>query len=152
MQTISKMFRNLAAGISLLLLTFVLIPGGLAQETTGGLEGTLKDGTGAAPQIREGMFVKFTEKYVRKIGGNVSYRGRNKRRYKIRGGINCWWHWSRAYLRHLFMAKEMLGPILLSLHNIAFYQNLVRDMRLAVQEGRMAEFRTVRLAQWETAN
>lgn len=47
MQTISKMFRNLAAGISLLLLTFVLIPGGLAQETTGGLEGTLKDGTGA---------------------------------------------------------------------------------------------------------
>ncbi len=60
--------------------------------------------------------------------------------------------WSRAYLRHLFMAKEMLGPILLSLHNIAFYQNLVRDMRLAVQEGRMAEFRAVRLAQWETAN
>lgn len=60
--------------------------------------------------------------------------------------------WSRAYLRHLFLAKEMLGPILLSLHNIAFYQNLVREMRQAVQAGRMAEFRAVRLAQWETAN
>ena len=60
--------------------------------------------------------------------------------------------WSRAYLRHLFLAKEMLGPILLSFHNIAFYQTLVRDLRLAIQEGRLAEFRAVRLAQWETAN
>ena len=47
MQTISKMFRNLAAGLSLLLLTFVLIPGGLAQETTAAIQGTVKDSTGA---------------------------------------------------------------------------------------------------------
>jgi queuine tRNA-ribosyltransferase len=59
--------------------------------------------------------------------------------------------WSRAYLRHLFMAKEMLGPILLSLHNIAFYQNLVRELRLAILNGRVTEFRAVRLAQWKAS-
>ncbi len=55
---------------------------------------------------------------------------------------------SRAYLRHLFMAKEMLGPILLSLHNIAFYQTLLRDMRAAIREQRVQEFRAVQLARW----
>lgn len=56
--------------------------------------------------------------------------------------------WSRAYLRHLFMVNEMLGPVLLSLHNIAFYQNLMSDLRQAIQTGQTAEFRTMRLAQW----
>ncbi len=41
-------------------------------------------------------------------------------------------HLSRAYLRHLFMANEMLGPILLSLHNLAYYQHLMRQMRAAI--------------------
>ena len=59
--------------------------------------------------------------------------------------------WSRSYLRHLFMAKEMLGPILLSLHNIAFYQTLVRELRVAILESRVAEFRAVRLAQWKAS-
>lgn len=56
---------------------------------------------------------------------------------------------SRAYLRHLFMAGEMLGPILLSLHNIAFYQRLMRDLRAAICENRATEFRSVRLARLE---
>lgn len=56
--------------------------------------------------------------------------------------------YSRAYLRHLFIAKEMLGPILLSWHNIAFYQNLLRDLRAAIRENRAEEFRTVRLARY----
>lgn len=56
--------------------------------------------------------------------------------------------WSRAYLRHLFMAKEMLGPILLSWHNIAFYQQLVRDFRQAILQGTVARFRELRLAEW----
>ena len=55
---------------------------------------------------------------------------------------------SRAYLRHLFIAKEMLGPILLSLHNIAFYQRLVRQLREAIVLGRSAEFRAEQLARW----
>ena len=55
---------------------------------------------------------------------------------------------SRAYLRHLFMAREMLGPILLSLHNIAFYQTLLRELRAAIREQRVQEFRAVQLARW----
>ncbi len=55
---------------------------------------------------------------------------------------------SRAYLRHLFMAREMLGPILLSLHNIWFYQKLVRDIRIAVNSGTVEEFRANQLARW----
>ena len=53
---------------------------------------------------------------------------------------------SRAYLRHLFAAKEMLGPILLSLHNLTFYQKLMRDLRNAVIDGTAEEFRMNQLA------
>lgn len=56
--------------------------------------------------------------------------------------------YSRAYIRHLFAAKEMLGPILLSLHNIAFYQNLLKGLREAIQNGQAEEFRAVQLARW----
>ncbi|MCZ6815070.1 MAG: tRNA guanosine(34) transglycosylase Tgt [Planctomycetota bacterium] len=41
-------------------------------------------------------------------------------------------HFSRGYLRHLFLAKEMLGPILVSLHNIAYYQRWMRRIRDAI--------------------
>ncbi len=57
---------------------------------------------------------------------------------------------SRAYLRHLFVAKELLGPILLSLHNIAYYQRFVRQLRQAILEGRSAEFRVNQLARWKS--
>ena len=55
---------------------------------------------------------------------------------------------TRAYLHHLFLADEMLGPVLLSLHNVAFYCRLVAEARQAIREGRFAEFRSVRLARW----
>ncbi len=42
---------------------------------------------------------------------------------------------SRAYLRHLFMAKELLAPRLLSLHNVSFYQALMARIQEAIQEG-----------------
>lgn len=41
-------------------------------------------------------------------------------------------HFSRAYLRHLFLAGEMLGPILVSLHNIAYYHRWMRRIREAI--------------------
>lgn len=41
---------------------------------------------------------------------------------------------SRAYLRHLFMADEMLGPILASIHNIRHFQRLMLDIRRAIRE------------------
>lgn len=56
--------------------------------------------------------------------------------------------YSRAYLRHLFMAGEMLGPILLSWHNIAFYESLMAELQEAIRAGRAAEYRSVQLARW----
>ena len=41
---------------------------------------------------------------------------------------------SKAYLRHLFLAGEMLGPILVSMHNIRHYQRLMLDIREAIRE------------------
>ncbi len=57
-------------------------------------------------------------------------------------------HFSRAYLHHLFLANEMLGPTLLSLHNVTFYCRLMAGIREAIQERRLDEFATVRLARW----
>ncbi len=42
---------------------------------------------------------------------------------------------SRAYLHHLFRAEEMLGPMLLTWHNIQYYQDLMRDLREAILAG-----------------
>ncbi|MCA9116294.1 MAG: tRNA guanosine(34) transglycosylase Tgt [Planctomycetaceae bacterium] len=53
---------------------------------------------------------------------------------------------SRAYLRHLFIAREMLGPVLLSLHNLYYYQKLMRELRTAIMENQSEVFRSVRLA------
>ena len=47
---------------------------------------------------------------------------------------------SRAYLHYLFKAKEMLGPILLTTHNLAHYQRLMRDIRAAIEAGGFAAF------------
>jgi queuine tRNA-ribosyltransferase len=55
---------------------------------------------------------------------------------------------SRAYLRHLFIAGEMLGPVLLSLHNLTYYQRLLADARAAIVEDRFDAFRRRRLAGW----
>lgn len=59
---------------------------------------------------------------------------------------------SRGYIRHLFMAKEMLGPILLSAHNITYYQRLMRDARLAIEADRFEEFRREKYAGWESSS
>ncbi|RMF40635.1 MAG: tRNA-guanine transglycosylase, partial [Anaerolineae bacterium] len=49
-------------------------------------------------------------------------------------------HFSRAYLRHLIQAREMLAATLLSIHNIHTLLNLVREMREAILQGRFADF------------
>jgi queuine tRNA-ribosyltransferase len=49
--------------------------------------------------------------------------------------------YSKAYLRHLFKAEEILGQVLLSWHNIAFFQALTAAMRAAIAEGRFETFR-----------
>jgi queuine tRNA-ribosyltransferase len=49
--------------------------------------------------------------------------------------------YSKAYLHHLVKAGEILGQVLLSWHNIAFYQTLMAAMREAIAQGRFEAFR-----------
>jgi queuine tRNA-ribosyltransferase len=71
----------------------------------------------------------------------------------IESGCTCYacCHFSRAYLHHLFQAKEMLGPTLLSLHNVAYYARLTADARQAIAAGRYAAFHAVCLARFGAA-
>ncbi|MDA8675321.1 tRNA guanosine(34) transglycosylase Tgt [Alphaproteobacteria bacterium] len=48
--------------------------------------------------------------------------------------------YSRAYLHHLFKAEEVLGLMLLSRHNITYYQHLTRGIRDAIDNGQFADF------------
>ena len=48
---------------------------------------------------------------------------------------------SRAYIRHLFRSKEMLAMRLAVMHNLWFYNNLMSEIRLALDEGRYEDFR-----------
>jgi queuine tRNA-ribosyltransferase len=50
-------------------------------------------------------------------------------------------NYSRAYLRHLFMAGEMLGPRLATLHSIRFYLHLMEEMRQVIREGLFSQWR-----------
>jgi queuine tRNA-ribosyltransferase len=56
--------------------------------------------------------------------------------------------YSRAYLHHLVKAGEMLGAVLLSTINIAYYQTLMAGMRTAIEQGRFEEFRDATKAGW----
>ncbi|HEY4135417.1 MAG TPA: tRNA guanosine(34) transglycosylase Tgt [Alphaproteobacteria bacterium] len=53
---------------------------------------------------------------------------------------------SRGYLHHLFKANEMLGPILLSWHNIQFYQDMMKGIRAAIEQGGLDDFAAAFLA------
>ena len=48
-------------------------------------------------------------------------------------------NYSRAYIRHLFMAKEPLGIRLATIHNLYFFESLMARIRAAIKEGRLAE-------------
>jgi queuine tRNA-ribosyltransferase len=50
-------------------------------------------------------------------------------------------NYSLAYLRHLFKSGEMLSSMLLTAHNLAFLQKLMRGMRLAIEQDRFAEYK-----------
>ncbi len=49
---------------------------------------------------------------------------------------------SRAYLHHLIKCNEVLGATLLTQHNLWFYQDLMRDIRTSIEQGRFAEFKS----------
>jgi queuine tRNA-ribosyltransferase len=55
---------------------------------------------------------------------------------------------SRAYLHHLFKAEEMLGPMLLTWHNVQYYQDLMRGLRTAITERRLDALAAAVRAGW----
>jgi queuine tRNA-ribosyltransferase len=57
--------------------------------------------------------------------------------------------YSRAYLHHLIRSGELLGMMLLSWANIAYYQSLMQGIRAAIAEGRFDAFRTATKEQWK---
>jgi len=50
-------------------------------------------------------------------------------------------NFSRSYLRHLFNGKEMLGLVLLSLHNVYFFLDLMRQVRQAIKDDKFSQFK-----------
>ena len=57
--------------------------------------------------------------------------------------------YSRAYIRHLLKAKEMLGMRLCVLHNLYFYNNMMTEIRNALDEGNFASYKRAKLAGFE---
>jgi queuine tRNA-ribosyltransferase len=88
----------------------------------------------------------FTDDGVVKIRNAVHKRDS----VPLESGCNCYTcrHFSRAYLHHLFLAEEMLGPTLLSLHNVAFYLRLMGRAREAIEQGCYEAFRAGCLVRW----
>lgn len=60
--------------------------------------------------------------------------------------------YSRAYIRHLLKAKEMLGMRFCVLHNLYFYNNMMEEIRNAIEEKRYAEYKKHKLAGFENNN
>lgn len=54
-------------------------------------------------------------------------------------------HYSRAYIRHLLKAKEMLGMRLCVLHNLYFYNHMMEEIREAIRENRYQEYKKQKL-------
>ena len=59
---------------------------------------------------------------------------------------------SRAYLHHLFRADEMLGPMLLTWHNLAYYQDLMRGMREGIAAGKFEDFAAACRVRWRATS
>jgi queuine tRNA-ribosyltransferase len=57
--------------------------------------------------------------------------------------------YSRAYLHHLTKANEILGQVVLSTINLAYFQSLMAGMREAIAAGRFADFHAATIAQWQ---
>ena len=86
---------------------------------------------------RNGMAFTSTGKVVIKNSGHGTDPG------PLDAACGCYTcrHYSRAYLRHLYVAREILAYRLLTLHNLYYYLNLMVSMRQAIATDRFAAFR-----------
>lgn len=69
---------------------------------------------------------------------------------KLDPSCNCYTcsRYSRGYLNHLFKAGEMLGPILMTWHNLSYYQSLMQGIRAAIAAEKLAEHAKMLRQKW----
>lgn len=81
------------------------------------------------------LFVRSGEIRIR----NACYRNDTR---PLDERCNCYTcrHYSRAYLRHLDQCNEILGARLNTLHNLFYYQSLMRELRVAIASGRLEDY------------
>jgi len=62
----------------------------------------------------------------------------------VDGNCGCYLcrNFTRAYLRHLFVAGEMLGPVLATMHNLRFFMDLMERIRQSITDGTFSELRS----------
>ena len=72
----------------------------------------------------------------------------------IEPGCTCYTcqHYSRAYLRHLFVAKETLGLRLATIHNLHFMEKLMADIRKHIKDGTFVEFKRSFLSNYRVSD
>lgn len=84
--------------------------------------------------------------------GKIRIKHKNYRRdfFPIEPNCNCYTckNFTRSYVKHLFDSNEILGAILATTHNIAFYKNLAENARKAILEDRFMEFKKEFLANY----
>src|SRR5512136_501377 len=77
--------------------------------------------------------------------GKIRLTHKNYRRdfYPIEPNCDCYTcrNFTRAYIHHLFNANEVLSAILASIHNVQFYQELMEEIRQAIEEGRFIQYK-----------
>ena len=86
------------------------------------------------------------------LTGSTSLLGVNLTSHPLDAGcgcVACRGGYSRSYLRHLYVAGEILVHRLLSLHNLWFYERLVREARIAIEEDRYVDWAESVLGQAE---
>lgn len=110
--------------------------------------------------VRRGMdmFDCVIPTRLARSGVAFTRRGRirvTKGRYKtdkfpLDANCNCYAcrRFTRSYLNHLINAKELLGSVLTTMHNLTFYQDLMRTIRRAIEEGVYERFRTAFLDEY----
>jgi queuine tRNA-ribosyltransferase len=82
--------------------------------------------------------------YACTAGGPLRLRNSQyiRDRGPIESGCDCYTcrTFTRGAIRHYFFAGEMLGPVLVSVHNVRFYQRFMADVRSAIAGGRFEQF------------
>ncbi len=78
----------------------------------------------------------------------ITHNKFRKDKYPVDTSCDCYTcgNFSRAYIRHLIMSKEVLGTMLCTIHNVRFYQHLMEESRNAIEKGEFREFKEDRLA------